>query len=30
MHHAPAMQGDMLNYTDVEPVIQVSEVLIAC
>ena len=27
--HAAALQGDMPNYTDIAPVIQVSEVLIA-
>ena len=27
--HAPLLQGDMPNYTDIEPVIQVNEVLIA-
>jgi len=27
--HAAALQGDMPNYTDIEPVIQVSEVLIS-
>ncbi len=27
--HAEALQGDMANYTDIEPVIQVSEVLIS-
>lgn len=27
--HADALQGDMKNYTDVEPIIQVSEVLIS-
>lgn len=27
--HAPALQGDMPNYTDIAPVIQVNEVLIA-
>ncbi len=26
--HAAALQGDMPNYTDIEPVIQISEVLI--
>ena len=29
MPHAAALQGDMPNYTDIEPVIQVNEVLIA-
>ncbi len=28
MHNAPTLQGDMANYTDVEPVIQFNEVLI--
>lgn len=28
MPHAPELQGDMGNYTDIQPVIQVSEVLI--
>ena len=28
--HAGVLQGDMPNYTDIEPVIQVSEVLIRC
>lgn len=28
MPNAPALQGDMPNYTDIEPVIQFSEVLI--
>ena len=27
--HAGVLQGDMPNYTDIEPVIQVSEVLLA-
>jgi uncharacterized protein (TIGR02118 family) len=27
--HAAALQGDMPNYTDIEPVIQVNEVLMA-
>jgi uncharacterized protein (TIGR02118 family) len=27
--HAAVLQGDMPNYTDIEPVIQVNEVLIA-
>lgn len=27
--HASALQGDMPNYTDIEPVIQVNEVLIS-
>jgi uncharacterized protein (TIGR02118 family) len=27
--HAPRLQGDMPNYTDIKPVIQVSEVLIS-
>lgn len=27
--HAQVLQGDMPNYTDIEPVIQVNEVLIA-
>lgn len=27
--HAAALQGDMPNYTDIEPVIQVNEVLIS-
>ena len=29
MPHAAVLQGDMPNYTDIEPVIQVNEVLIA-
>jgi len=29
MPHAEVLQGDMKNYTDIEPVIQVSEVLIS-
>jgi uncharacterized protein (TIGR02118 family) len=29
MPHAEKLQGDMANYTDIEPVIQISEVLIA-
>lgn len=29
MPHAAALQGDMPNYTDIEPVIQVNEVLIS-
>lgn len=29
MPHAAALQGDMPNYTDIEPVIQFNEVLIA-
>lgn len=29
MPHAAVLQGDMPNYTDVEPVIQVNEVLIS-
>jgi len=28
MPHAAVLQGDMPNYTDIEPVIQISEVLI--
>lgn len=28
MPHAPTLQGDMPNYTDIEPVIQFNEVLI--
>ncbi|WP_028996300.1 EthD family reductase [Azohydromonas australica] len=28
MPHAPVLQGDMPNYTDIEPVIQFNEVLI--
>lgn len=28
MPHAPVLQGDMPNYTDIEPVIQFSELLI--
>ncbi|MDD4927612.1 MAG: EthD family reductase [Methylotenera sp.] len=28
MPHAAELQGDMLNYTDIEPIIQVSEVVI--
>ena len=28
-HNAEALQRDMLNYTDIEPIIQVSEVLIS-
>lgn len=28
MPHAPMLQGDMPNYTDIEPVIQISEVLL--
>jgi uncharacterized protein (TIGR02118 family) len=27
--HAAALQGDMVNYTDIAPVIQVNEILIA-
>ena len=27
--HAAVLQGDMLNYTDIEPVIQVNEILIS-
>jgi len=27
--HAAVLQGDMPNYTDIEPIIQVSEVLIS-
>ena len=27
--HASVLQGDMSNYTDIEPIIQVSEVLIS-
>ncbi len=27
--HAAELQGDMLNYTNIEPIIQVSEVLIS-
>jgi uncharacterized protein (TIGR02118 family) len=29
MPHAPELQGDIANYTDVAPVIQINEVLIA-
>ncbi|QEH39173.1 EthD protein [Aquisphaera giovannonii] len=29
MPNAPALQGDMPNYTDIEPVIQFNEVLIS-
>jgi len=29
MPHAAALQGDMPNYTDIEPIIQVSKVLIS-
>lgn len=29
MPHAAVLQGDMQNYTDVEPVIQVNEILIS-
>jgi uncharacterized protein (TIGR02118 family) len=29
MPHAAALQGDMPNYTDIEPLIQVNEVLMA-
>ena len=29
MPNAAVLQGDMLNYTDIEPVIQVNDVLIA-
>ncbi|MDP1593894.1 MAG: EthD family reductase [Gallionella sp.] len=29
MPHAAVLQGDMPNYTDIEPVIQVNEVLIS-
>lgn len=29
MSHAAVLQGDMPNYTDIEPIIQVSDVLIA-
>jgi len=29
MPHAAELQGDMPNYTDIEPVIQFNEVLIA-
>jgi len=29
MPHAPELQGDMRNYTDISPVIQFNEVLIA-
>jgi uncharacterized protein (TIGR02118 family) len=29
MPHAPTLQGDMKNYTDIKPVIQFNEVLIA-
>ena len=29
MPHAPTLQGDMPNYTDIEPTIQVNEVLIS-
>ena len=27
--HAPTLQGDMPNYTDIEPTIQINEVLIS-
>jgi hypothetical protein len=29
MPHAPELQGDIPNYTDLQPVIQISEVLIS-
>ena len=29
MPHAPVLQGDMPNYTDIEPVIQFNEVLLS-
>jgi uncharacterized protein (TIGR02118 family) len=29
MPHAEVLQGDMPNYTDIEPVIQISEILIS-
>jgi uncharacterized protein (TIGR02118 family) len=29
MPHMPKLQGDMPNYTDIEPIIQLNEVLIA-
>jgi uncharacterized protein (TIGR02118 family) len=29
MPHAAALQGDMINYTDIEPVIQISEIKIS-
>lgn len=29
MPHAAVLQGDMPNYTDIEPIIQISEVLIS-
>jgi len=29
MPHAPELQGDMPNYTDIEPLIQINEVLIS-
>jgi uncharacterized protein (TIGR02118 family) len=29
MPHAPELQGDIANYTDVAPVIQINEVMIA-
>jgi uncharacterized protein (TIGR02118 family) len=29
MPNAPELQGDMPNYTDIEPIIQINEVLIA-
>lgn len=29
MPHAEVLQGDMPNYTDIEPIIQISEVLIS-
>ena len=29
MPHAAVLQGDMSNYTDIEPIIQISEVLIS-
>lgn len=28
MPHAPLLQGDIVNYTDIEPVVQFNEVLI--
>ncbi|BBL70944.1 EthD family reductase [Methylogaea oryzae] len=29
MPHAPELQGDMPNYTDIEPIVQINEVLIS-
>ena len=29
MPHAATLQGDMINYTDIEPVIQISEIRIS-